>query len=59
MNRRSLLKSGMAGTVALAAPLLLSGTARAQGAYRAEYRLSTVVGTAFRGDRAATSGSTW
>ncbi len=47
MNRRSLLKSGMAGTVALAAPLLLSGTARAQGAYRAEYRLSTVVGTAF------------
>ena len=47
MHRRSLLKTGLAGSAALAAPVLLSSRAHAQGSYKAEYRLSTVVGTAF------------
>ncbi len=45
MQRRSLLKAGLASS-ALCTPLV-SGLARAQGNYRAEYRLSTVVGSAF------------
>lgn len=47
MHRRSLLKTGLAGSATLAAPFLLTGRALAQGGYKAEYRLSTVVGTAF------------
>jgi len=47
MDRRSLLKTGLAGTATLATPFLLTGRALAQAAYKAEYRLSTVVGTAF------------
>ncbi|MCL4700839.1 MAG: DctP family TRAP transporter solute-binding subunit [Burkholderiaceae bacterium] len=46
MDRRSLLKAGAAGSTALAAPFVLTRAAHAQN-YRAEYRLSTVVGTAF------------
>jgi TRAP-type transport system periplasmic protein len=47
MDRRSLLKAGAAGSTALAAPFVITGRAHAQAGYRAEYRLSTVVGTAF------------
>jgi len=43
MDRRSLLK---AGSAALAAPFVVTRAVHAQN-YRAEYRLSTVVGTAF------------
>ena len=46
MDRRSLLKAGAAGSVAAAAPFVITSRAHAQ-AYRAEYRVSTVVGTAF------------
>ncbi len=46
MDRRSLLKAGAAGSIALAAPFVIRG-AHAQGKYKEEYRLSTVVGTAF------------
>ncbi|MCM5572299.1 DctP family TRAP transporter solute-binding subunit [Burkholderiaceae bacterium FT117] len=46
MDRRSLLKAGAAGSAALAAPFVVTRGAHAQN-YKAEYRLSTVVGTAF------------
>jgi tripartite ATP-independent transporter DctP family solute receptor len=46
VDRRSLLKAGAAGTAAGSAPFVLTHTAHAQQ-YRAEYRLSTVVGPAF------------
>jgi tripartite ATP-independent transporter DctP family solute receptor len=46
MDRRSLLKAGAAGSAALAAPFVVTRAANAQS-YKAEYRLSTVVGTAF------------
>jgi tripartite ATP-independent transporter DctP family solute receptor len=46
MDRRSLLKAGAAASSALAAPFVVTRAAHAQN-YRAEYRLSTVVGTAF------------
>jgi tripartite ATP-independent transporter DctP family solute receptor len=46
MNRRSLLKAGAAGSVTLAAPFILTSAARAAN-YRPEYKVSTVVGTAF------------
>ena len=46
MDRRSLLKAGAAGSAALAAPFVVTRAAHAQN-YRAEYRVSTVVGTAF------------
>jgi tripartite ATP-independent transporter DctP family solute receptor len=45
MDRRSLLKAGAAGSAALAAPFVIT-RAHAQN-YRPEYRVSTVVGTAF------------
>jgi tripartite ATP-independent transporter DctP family solute receptor len=47
MDRRSLLKAGAAGSAALAAPFIITRTAQAQGKYKDEYRVSTVVGTAF------------
>ena len=46
MDRRSLLKAGAAGGAITAAPFIATRTAAA-APYRAEYRLSTVVGTAF------------
>ena len=46
MDRRSLLKAGAAGSAALAAPFVVTRAANAQS-YKAEYRLSTVVGTAY------------
>jgi len=46
MDRRSLLKAGAAASTALAAPFVVTRAAHAQN-YRPEYRLSTVVGTAF------------
>ena len=46
MDRRSVLKAGAAGSAALAAPFVVTRAAHAQN-YRAEYRVSTVVGTAF------------
>ncbi len=46
MDRRSLLKAGAAGSASLAAPFVVTRAAHAQN-YRAEYRVSTVVGTAF------------
>jgi tripartite ATP-independent transporter DctP family solute receptor len=46
MDRRSLLKAGAAGSVTLAAPFILTSAARAAN-YRPEYKVSTVVGTAF------------
>ena len=46
MDRRSLLKAGVAGSVAASAPFVVTGRASAAD-YKAEYRLSTVVGTAF------------
>jgi tripartite ATP-independent transporter DctP family solute receptor len=46
MDRRSLLKAGAAGSAALAAPFVVTG-AQAQGKYKDEYRVSTVVPTAF------------
>ncbi len=46
MNRRSLLKAGALGSAALAAPMVLTRAAHAQS-YRNEYKVSTVVGTAF------------
>ncbi len=45
MNRRSLIKSGLATTGALTMPLFFIRSA--QAAYKAEYRMSTVVGNAF------------
>ncbi|MGE0805455.1 MAG: DctP family TRAP transporter solute-binding subunit [Burkholderiaceae bacterium] len=46
MNRRNLLKAGAAGSAALAAPFVVTRAAHAQS-YKAEYRVSTVVGPAF------------
>mgnify|MGYP001007754158 CR=1 FL=1 len=46
MDRRSLLKAGAAGSAALAAPFVVTRAAHAQN-YKAEYRVSTVVPTAF------------
>ncbi len=46
MNRRNLLKAGAAGSAALTAPFIITGTAHGQS-YKSEYKLSTVVGTAF------------
>jgi len=46
MDRRFLLKAGAAGSATLAAPFVVTRAAHAQN-YRAEYRVSTVVGTAF------------
>jgi tripartite ATP-independent transporter DctP family solute receptor len=46
MNRRFLLKAGAVGSAALSAPLILTRPAHAQ-AYKSEYKVSTVVGTAF------------
>jgi TRAP-type transport system periplasmic protein len=46
MNRRSLLKAGALSSAALAAPLIVTRAAHAQS-YRNEYKVSTVVGTAF------------
>jgi len=46
MDRRSLLKAGAAGSATLAAPFVVTRAAHAQN-YRAEYRVSTVVGTAY------------
>jgi len=45
MDRRSLLKAGTAGATALTAPFIIRHSHAQQ--YRAEYRLSTVVGPAF------------
>jgi tripartite ATP-independent transporter DctP family solute receptor len=45
MDRRSVLKAGAAGTTALSAPFIIRHASAQQ--YRAEYRLSTVVGPAF------------
>jgi tripartite ATP-independent transporter DctP family solute receptor len=47
MDRRSLLKAGAAGSAAFAAPLIVTRAAHAQAAYKHEYKVSTVVGTAF------------
>jgi TRAP-type transport system periplasmic protein len=47
MDRRAILRTGMAGSAALATPILFARSASAQGKYKAEYRLSTVVGSAF------------
>ena len=46
MDRRTLLKAGVAGSAALAAPFVITRGANAQS-YKSEYRVSTVVGTAF------------
>lgn len=46
MDRRSLLKAGLAGGVAGSAPFVVTRPALAAG-YKAEYRLSTVLGAAF------------
>jgi tripartite ATP-independent transporter DctP family solute receptor len=46
MDRRFLLKAGVAGSATLAAPLVITRAAQAQ-AYKSEYKVSTVVGTAF------------
>ena len=46
MNRRFLLKAGAVGSAALSAPLIVTRPAHAQ-AYKSEYKVSTVVGTAF------------
>ena len=46
MNRRSLLKAGAVGSAALALPLVAARPAHAQ-TYKGEYKVSTVVGTAF------------
>jgi len=46
MDRRFLLKASAVGSAALAAPLVVTRTAHAQ-AYKNEYKVSTVVGTAF------------
>ena len=46
MNRRSLLKAGVLGSASLAAPVIATRAAYAQS-YRNEYKVSTVVGTAF------------
>lgn len=43
MQRRNILKAGAAGTLISGAPMVL----RAQQQYKAEYKMSTVVGTAF------------
>ena len=43
MQRRKVLKAGAAGAAVLAAP----GIVRAQQQYKAEYKMSTVVGPAF------------
>ncbi len=45
MDRRSVLKAGTAGATALTAPFIIRQSHAQQ--YRAEYRLSTVVGPAF------------
>jgi tripartite ATP-independent transporter DctP family solute receptor len=46
MKRRFLLKAGAAGSVTLAAPLIVTSAARAAD-YRPEYKVSTVVPTSF------------
>lgn len=46
MNRRSLLKAGVAGCALAAAPFILTNRAAAAN-YKSEYKLSTVVGSAF------------
>ena len=46
MDRRSLLKAGAVGSAGLAAPFVVTRAAHAQN-YKSEYRVSTVVGTAF------------
>ena len=46
MDRRFLLKASAVGSAALAAPLVVTRTAHAQ-AYKNEYKVSTVLGTAF------------
>ncbi|MBA3479422.1 MAG: TRAP transporter substrate-binding protein DctP [Lautropia sp.] len=46
MDRRFLLKASAVGSAALAAPLVVTRAAHAQ-AYKNEYKVSTVVGTAF------------
>ncbi len=46
MKRRFLLKAGAAGSVTLASPLIVTSAARAAD-YRPEYKVSTVVPTAF------------
>ena len=46
MDRRFLLKAGAAGSAALAAPFVVTRAAHAQS-YKSEYKVSTVVGTAF------------
>lgn len=46
MDRRSLLEAGAAGLATLAAPFVVTRAAQAQS-YKSEYRVSTVVGTAF------------
>lgn len=46
MDRRSLLKAGLAGTALLAAPAIIGRSAYAS-TYKPEYKLSTVVGSAF------------
>jgi tripartite ATP-independent transporter DctP family solute receptor len=46
MDRRFLLKAGAAGSATLAAPFILSRAAQAAD-YKSEYKVSTVVGTAF------------
>lgn len=47
MNRRTLLKAGVAAAAFTAAPSIFIRSARAQGAYKPEYKLSTVVGLPF------------
>lgn len=46
MDRRSLLKAGLAGGVAGSAPFVVTRSASAAN-YKSEYRLSTVLGSAF------------
>ncbi|MFN4278112.1 MAG: DctP family TRAP transporter solute-binding subunit [Ferrovibrio sp.] len=46
MDRRSLLKAGLAGTALFAAPAIIGRSAYASN-YKPEYKLSTVVGSAF------------
>jgi tripartite ATP-independent transporter DctP family solute receptor len=47
MDRRSLLKAGVAGAACTAAPYFFTRPSQAQGKYKEEYKLSTVVGLPF------------
>src|SRR5690606_15145105 len=47
MDRRSLLKAGVAGAAFTAAPYFFTRPSQAQGKYKEEYKLSTVVGLPF------------